>query len=105
MSDGSPDDFRTHAVNDDPAENKKHCGAFVVMKSGKRYLFEPGESKAEYVYRDLGHLDPDRHGPINDPLFVQVTEKGNLVFEALAEDVECIGGETWFFKDAWWGKQ
>ncbi len=71
---------------------KKHCGAFVVMKSGKRYLFEPGASTADYAY-------------IDGTLFVHVSERESLVFQALATDVECIGGETWFFKDAWWGKQ
>ena len=71
---------------------KKHCGAFVVMKSGKRYLFEPGESSAEYISVEWN-------------LFVRVTEKGKVAFQALATEVDCIGGETWFFKDAWWGKQ
>ena len=73
-------------------EDKKHCGAFVVMKSGKRYLFEPGESDAKYML-------------IEHEMFAIVTEKGKKAFQARAVDVECIGGETWFFKDAWWGKQ
>jgi len=69
---------------------KKHCGSFVVMKSGKRYLFSVENS--EVKLDDAGQV-------------VLGYEGGKIVFLAPVANVECWGGDTWFFKDAWWGKQ
>ena len=70
-------------------ELKKHCGSFVVMKySGKRYLFDVENSEV-----------------VLDGEFIVGKEHGKEVFRAPLENVECWGGDAWFFKDAWWGKQ
>ena len=63
------------------SDDKKHCGCFVVMKSGKRYLFEPGDSSYEWL------VLPQQTD------ILRVTEKGKIAFEAPIENIECVGGE------------
>lgn len=74
-------------------QKKKECGCFVVMKNGKRYLFEVGASSWLIFKTEAGTE------------MVRVIEKNETAFEAPLSNVDCIGGHSWFFKDAWWGKQ
>lgn len=67
---------------------KKHCGSFVVMKRGKRYLFSVESSEVK----------------VEDGL-VNGYESGKKVFSAPLDNVDCWGGNTVFFKNAWWGKE
>lgn len=84
-------------------DGKKHCGSFVVMKSGKRYLFSVENSRV--VCEPLEMARATATATSIWPQFVRGYEDGKEVFCAPLENVECWGGDTWFFKDAWWGKQ
>lgn len=70
-------------------EGKKHCGSFVVMRTGKRYLFDVEDSEVK----------------IGEGQIITAYEHGKAVFWAPIDNVDCWGGDTWFFKDAWWGKE
>ena len=70
-------------------DSKKECGAFVVLMSGKRYLFDETATWAWDV--DMGLL--------------RVMEQGKVALEVPRVNVSCVGGHTWFFKDAWWVKE
>lgn len=84
-------------------DGKKHCGSFVVMKSGKRYLFGVEDSRVEVDKAEA--MDYAKTASSFAPRYVRAYESGKEVFCAPLENVECWGGDTWFFKDAWWGKQ
>lgn len=78
---------------------KKHCGSFVVMRSGKRYLFSVEDSRVAV------EGEQSATATSTQPRYVVAYEGGKEVFRAPFDNVDCWGGETWFFKDAWWGKQ
>lgn len=70
---------------------KKECGAFVVMRNGKRYLFN---ETATWTW-DMTLGVPK----------LTVIEDGKPAFEAFSDNIQCVGGHNYFFKDAWWGKE
>lgn len=80
-------------ADEDQAVVSKECGAFVVMKTGKRYLFAIGASRWEPIVLDGGIAA------------VRVFENEAIAFEAPWSNVDCVGGHTWFFKDSWWSRE
>jgi len=74
--------------------DKKVCGAWVVMKNGKRYLGEPDHS------RIITHADSE--GYIQE---ITMMENDEVVFCAPVDNVSCWGNKMTFFKDAWWAKE
>jgi hypothetical protein len=82
---------------------KKRCDVFVVMKSGKRYMFDN-------ALVDLSSKRPNQREAGEEILYVKQEDEKNAFGEtavliAPVGNVECWGYNGLFFKDNWWSKQ